>query len=72
MAIFFQVSLARPSNDSIKGANLYVSGLPKTVTETELEALFITFGNVISLRILTNTITGKNCFCVLKKYQHLK
>ncbi|KAG9350870.1 hypothetical protein JZ751_024759 [Albula glossodonta] len=35
-----EVSYARPSSASIRDANLYVSGLPKTMTQKELEQLF--------------------------------
>ncbi|KAG7262804.1 hypothetical protein CRUP_010164 [Coryphaenoides rupestris] len=35
-----KVSYARPSSASIRDANLYVSGLPKTMTQKELEQLF--------------------------------
>jgi len=53
-----QVSLARPSNEAIKGANLYVSGLPKTLTQKELEALFRPYGCIITSRILNDNVTG--------------
>ncbi|XP_077295728.1 protein elav-like [Arctopsyche grandis] len=47
-----KVSFARPSSDAIKGANLYVSGLPKHMSQQELEALFSPYGRIISSRIL--------------------
>ncbi|XP_012544580.2 ELAV-like protein 2 [Bombyx mandarina] len=47
-----KVSYARPSSDAIKGANLYVSGLPKHMTQQELEKLFGPYGTIISSRIL--------------------
>lgn len=53
-----KVSFARPSSESIKGANLYVSGLPKNMTQTELENLFAPFGRVITSRILTENSTS--------------
>lgn len=55
-----KVSLARPSCESIKGANLYICGLPKSMTEKELEALFRPCGKIITSRILLDTITGKS------------
>ena len=55
-----QVSLARPSCEMIKGANLYVSGLPKTMTQRELEAMFAPCGNIITSRILCDSQTGKS------------
>lgn len=54
-----QVSFARPSSDAIKGANLYVSGLSKSMTQQDLENLFTPFGQIITSRILCDNITGK-------------
>ncbi len=53
-----KVSLARPSCEAIKGANLYICGLPKTVTTTELEELFKPCGNIITTRILCDQKTS--------------
>ncbi|XP_026476720.1 ELAV-like protein 3 isoform X1 [Ctenocephalides felis] len=62
-----KVSYARPSSESIKGANLYISGLPKTMTQQELENLFSSCGTIIASRILSEgvqprpySITGKD------------
>lgn len=55
-----QVSFARPSSESIKGANLYVSGLPKSMTQQDLESLFNSYGQIITSRILCDNITGKS------------
>lgn len=49
-----KVSFARPSSDAIKGANLYISGLPKSLTQQELELVFAPFGTIITSRILQN------------------
>lgn len=49
-----KVSFARPSSDAIKGANLYISGLPKTMTQVELESIFAGYGTIITSRILQN------------------
>ncbi len=59
-ACFFvlQVSYARPSSASIRDANLYVSGLPKTMTQKELEQLFSQYGRIITSRILVDQVTG--------------
>lgn len=57
---FFQVSYARPSSEAIKGANLYVSGLPKNMTQQDLESLFSPYGRIITSRILCDNITGKS------------
>lgn len=48
-----KVSFARPSSESIKGANLYISGLPKTMTQEDLEEIFTPFGEIITSRVLT-------------------
>ncbi|XP_076669011.1 ELAV-like protein 2 isoform X7 [Andrena cerasifolii] len=53
-----KVSYARPSSEAIKGANLYVSGLPKSMTQQDLENLFSPFGRIITSRILCDNITG--------------
>uniref|UniRef100_A0AC34GQA1 RRM domain-containing protein n=1 Tax=Panagrolaimus sp. ES5 TaxID=591445 RepID=A0AC34GQA1_9BILA len=53
-----KVSYARPSNECIKGANLYVSGLPKQMTLKELVEIFRPFGKIITSRILFDNVTG--------------
>ncbi|CAH8852841.1 unnamed protein product [Trichobilharzia szidati] len=53
-----KVSLARPSSESIKGANLYICGLPKKMTQSELEELFNQCGRIITARILYDNKTG--------------
>ena len=60
---FLKVSLARPSCDMIKGANLYVSGLLKTMTQRELESMFAPCGNIITSRILCDPQTGEILNC---------
>jgi hypothetical protein len=55
---YFQVSLARPSCESIKGANLYISGLPKSLTQLDLEKMFSDCGQIITSRILYDQNTG--------------
>jgi ELAV like protein 2/3/4 len=53
-----KVSYARPSSEAIKGANLYVSGLPKHMAQPDLERLFSSCGNIITSRVLCDNITG--------------
>ncbi|VDL94557.1 unnamed protein product [Schistocephalus solidus] len=53
-----QVSLARPSSESIKGANLYICGLPKSIGQKDLEALFSRCGKIITSRLLADPVTG--------------
>jgi ELAV like protein 2/3/4 len=53
-----KVSIARPSSETIKGANLYISGLPKSMTQLDLEHLFNKCGHIITSRILADPQTG--------------
>ncbi|XP_043189800.1 ELAV-like protein 1 isoform X4 [Amphibalanus amphitrite] len=53
-----KVSYARPSSEAIKGANLYVSGLPKSMTQQDLECMFAPYGSIITSRILCDNMTG--------------
>ncbi|XP_052686490.1 ELAV-like protein 1 isoform X2 [Crassostrea angulata] len=53
-----KVSLARPSSEGIKGANLYICGLPKSMTQHELEGFFSQCGKIITSRILYDNNTG--------------
>lgn len=47
-----RVSYARPSSEEIKNANLYISGLPKAVSESDLKTWFGVYGTIISSKIL--------------------
>lgn len=58
----YKVSFARPSSEAIKGANLYVSGLPKHMTQQDLENLFSPYGRIITSRILCDNMTGEFSF----------
>lgn len=42
----------------IKGANLYICGFPKSMTQPELDELFQQCGNIITSRILYDNSTG--------------
>ncbi|KAM4530257.1 ELAV-like protein 3 isoform X3 [Leuresthes tenuis] len=53
-----KVSYARPSSASIRDANLYVSGLPKTMSQKDMEQLFSQYGRIITSRILVDQVTG--------------
>lgn len=53
-----KVSFARPSNEAIKGANLYVCGLPKNWTQQDMEHFFSESGKIITSRILFDNMTG--------------
>jgi len=49
-----KVALARTGED-VKGANLYVSNMPKSVGQEELQAAFTQFGEIINCRVLTES-----------------
>jgi len=53
-----KVSFARPSSEAIKGANLYVSGLPKHMAQPDLERMFASCGAIITSRILCDNMSG--------------
>jgi ELAV like protein 2/3/4 len=55
-----KVSYARPSSDSIKGANLYISNLPKSWDVNHLNNYFSCCGRIITSRILTNPQNGQS------------
>ncbi|CAL8392407.1 unnamed protein product [Boreogadus saida] len=59
-----KVSFARPSSDSIKDANLYISGLPKTLSQQELEDMFTRYGRIINSRVLVDQASGTHPTCV--------
>ncbi|TRY81988.1 hypothetical protein DNTS_030990 [Danionella cerebrum] len=54
----FRVSFARPSSDSIKDANLYISGLPKTMMQKDVEEMFGRYGRIINSRVLVDQVSG--------------
>ncbi len=62
ISFIFQVSFARPSSESIKFSNLYISNLPRSMTQQELESLFADFGSIISSKILCNPKAGRFLF----------
>lgn len=37
---------------------MYVSGLPKNITQPDLEAIFDSYGRIITSRILSDSMTG--------------
>jgi len=53
-----KVSYARPSSDTIKDANLYISGLPKSMTQKDVEDMFTRYGRIINSRVLVDQGTG--------------
>jgi ELAV like protein 2/3/4 len=55
-----KVSPARPSSNTIKGANLYVCGLPRYWTVDDLGAYFGQCGQTITSRVLVDPATGQS------------
>uniref|UniRef100_A0A8C6C681 ELAV like RNA binding protein 1 n=2 Tax=Odontoceti TaxID=9722 RepID=A0A8C6C681_MONMO len=52
-----KVSYARPSSEVIKDANLYISGLPRNMTQKDVEDMFSRFGRIINSRVLVDQTT---------------
>ncbi|KAJ3612832.1 hypothetical protein NHX12_019090 [Muraenolepis orangiensis] len=53
-----KVSFARPSSETIKDANLYISGLPRTMVQKDVEDMFTGYGHIINSRVLVDQATG--------------
>ncbi|XP_054646605.1 ELAV-like protein 1 isoform X1 [Dunckerocampus dactyliophorus] len=53
-----KVSYARPSSDTIKDANLYISGLPRNLSQQDLEDMFSRYGHIINSRVLVDQASG--------------
>ncbi|XP_018912418.1 sex-lethal homolog isoform X2 [Bemisia tabaci] len=53
-----KVSYARPSGEEIKETNLYVTNLPRTITEEQLEFMFSKFGRIVQKNLLKDKVTG--------------
>lgn len=54
-----KVSYARPSSEQIKDTNLYVTNLPKTITEEQLDVIFGKYGTIVQKNILRDKVNGK-------------
>lgn len=55
-----KVALARPGDEAIKGANVYIRNVPKTYKEPDLETHFSAFGTIIQSRVLVDLQTGES------------
>lgn len=53
-----KVSYARPPGEEIKDSNLYITNLPRNITENDIENLFGEFGDIVQKNILKDKITG--------------
>jgi len=47
-----KVSVSRPSSIAITNANLYIKGLPLTMTPPDLKAVFAKYGEIIAVRVI--------------------
>lgn len=54
-----KVSFARPPGEELKETNLYVTNLPKTITEDQLDIIFGKYGTIVQKNILRDKMTGK-------------
>lgn len=53
------MSFARPRSKARTGANLFVSNIPKVLTQDDLRHIFEAYGGVIECKILIDKATGK-------------
>lgn len=59
MFVFFEVSYARPAGEEIKETNLYVTNLPRSINEEQLDVIFGKYGLIVQKNILRDKMTGK-------------
>ncbi|XP_046673014.1 sex-lethal homolog isoform X1 [Homalodisca vitripennis] len=55
-----KVSYARPSGENIKDTNLYVTNLPRDITEYNLKKMFEDFGEIVQMNLLKDKETGSS------------
>ncbi|XP_055614247.1 protein sex-lethal isoform X2 [Uranotaenia lowii] len=53
-----KVSFARPQSDALKETNLYITNLPRTITEDQLDIIFGKYGLIVQKNILRDKLTG--------------
>lgn len=54
----------------IKDANLYISGLPRTASQQDLEDMFSHYGRIINSRVLVDQASG-NSYVTIKEQSAL-
>ena len=59
-----KVSFARPANEPIKTANVYVSGLKNTITEADLINMFSKYGKVLTVKVMNNNGDGRKATAI--------
>ncbi|CAH1117620.1 unnamed protein product [Phaedon cochleariae] len=53
-----KVSYSRPPGSDMKDSNLYITNLPKDVTEKDVDNLFNKYGEIVQRTVLKDKITG--------------
>ncbi|XP_058821131.1 protein sex-lethal-like isoform X4 [Topomyia yanbarensis] len=53
-----KVSHARPQSEEIKETNLYITNLPRTITDEQLDIIFGKYGTIVQKNILRDKLTG--------------
>ncbi|XP_072383053.1 protein sex-lethal-like isoform X2 [Diabrotica undecimpunctata] len=53
-----KVSYSRPPGTGMKDSNLYITNLPKNITEQEIDNIFSKFGEIVQRTLLKDKITG--------------
>ncbi|KAJ8926350.1 hypothetical protein NQ314_021296 [Rhamnusium bicolor] len=53
-----KVSYSRPPGTDMKDSNLYITNLPKDVTEQDVDNLFKDYGEIVQRTVLKDKITG--------------
>lgn len=54
-----KVSYARPAGDELRETNLYITNLPRTITEEQLDIIFGKYGHIVQKNILRDKLTGQ-------------
>lgn len=53
-----KVSYSRPPGQDMKDSNLYITNLPKDVTEEDIDKMFGEYGEIVQRTVLKDKITG--------------
>lgn len=53
-----KVSYSRPPGQDMKDSNLYITNLPKDVTEEDIDRIFGQYGEIVQRTVLKDKITG--------------
>lgn len=53
-----KVSFARPPGEEIKETNLYITNLPRNITEEWLDTIFGKYGTIVQKNILRDKLSG--------------